>query len=82
MKGSRVYTRFLQLFVVVMTIDRKIPQKTSPQFLALLFLLALSPLFVLFAIKLVNSLEYQNSDFFTFWLAGWMRWVGQDPYST
>ena len=47
----------------------------------LIIILALIPAFNLLALKIVNSLVYQDSDFFTFWLAGWMRWAGQDPYS-
>lgn len=34
------------------------------------------------AVKIVNSIDYHNNDFFTFWLAGHMVTVGGDPYSS
>jgi hypothetical protein len=34
------------------------------------------------AIKIVNSIDYHNNDFFTFWLAGHMVTQGGDPYSS
>lgn len=33
------------------------------------------------AARMVASIDYRNSDFFTFYLAGWMNWQAQDPYS-
>lgn len=35
----------------------------------------------LIAAKIVNSIEYQNSDFFSFWLAGRLVTQGGNPYS-
>lgn len=46
-----------------------------------LALLALCPLLVWSAARLVYALNYRASDFFTFWLAARMQWTGQDPYS-
>ena len=33
------------------------------------------------AVRIVNSIDYRNNDFFTFWLAGHMVLHGGDPYS-
>jgi hypothetical protein len=33
------------------------------------------------AVRIVNSIDYLNNDFFTFWLAGHMVMHGGDPYS-
>ncbi len=33
------------------------------------------------AVRIVNSIDYHNNDFFTFWLAGHMVLHGGDPYS-
>jgi len=33
------------------------------------------------AVKIVNSIDYRNNDFFTFWLAGHMVTQGGDPYA-
>jgi hypothetical protein len=46
-----------------------------------LAVLAACPLVVWGATRLVYALSYQDSDFFTFWLAARMQWTGQDPYS-
>jgi hypothetical protein len=46
-----------------------------------LALTALCPLVVLGASRFVYSLIYRDSDFFTFWLAARMQWMGQDPYT-
>jgi hypothetical protein len=32
------------------------------------------------AVKIVYSLDYPDSDFFSFWLAGRMNWENRDPY--
>jgi hypothetical protein len=32
--------------------------------------------------RLVNAIQYLDSDFFTFWLAGRMNWTGENPYSS
>jgi hypothetical protein len=45
--------------------------------LVLLLLLASYAL----AVRIVNSIDYHNNDFFTFWLAGHMVMHGGDPYS-
>ena len=45
-----------------------------------LVVLAACPLLVLAAARIVYTLAYRDSDFFTFWLAGYMNWTGQDPY--
>jgi Glycosyltransferase family 87 len=47
-----------------------------------LVLLAVCPLLVLVAARIVYGLAYRDSDFFTFWLAGYMNWTGQNPYSS
>ena len=44
-------------------------------------MLVLGGIFLITAVEIVNSLDYPNSDFFSFWLAGHMVWTGQDPYS-
>lgn len=43
-------------------------------------LLAFSPLFWLSSRRIVESLNYQDSDYFQFWLAARMTWHGQNPY--
>ncbi len=52
------------------------------QKLFFILLLLATPIFIFVAIKVVSVTTYRDSDFFTFWLSGWMRLVGQDPYST
>jgi hypothetical protein len=42
----------------------------------------LSIIFFFIAVKIVNPIEYPNSDFFTFWLAGHLAILGQNPYIT
>ncbi len=42
----------------------------------------LATLFFIIAVALVNPAEYPNSDFFTFWLAGRLFSLGQDPYNS
>jgi hypothetical protein len=37
-------------------------------------------LFFIIALKIVNPLEYPNSDFFSYWLAGHLTTLGQNPY--
>jgi hypothetical protein len=49
--------------------------------IVLLSLAVLLPVFIFVAIKVVNSLDYFNQDFFTFWLAGHMTWIHQSPYA-
>lgn len=51
----------------------------SRYFLLIPFLAAL---FFIIAVALVNPVEYPNSDFFTFWLAGRLFSLGQDPYNS
>lgn len=46
--------------------------------IALPFLVVLC---ALVAIRIVNSIDYQNNDFFTFWLAGHMVIHGENPYA-
>lgn len=48
--------------------------------LALVVLLALCPVFVLAATRAVATLDYLNSDFFTFWLGGRLEAKGGNPY--
>jgi hypothetical protein len=38
-------------------------------------------LFIFIGTKIVNPVEYANSDFFSFWLAGHSSLTGNDPYS-
>lgn len=40
----------------------------------------LAVIFFIIAVRIVNPVEYPNSDFFTFWLAGHFAILGQDPY--
>lgn len=40
----------------------------------------LGAIFALLAIKVVDPIEYANSDFFSFWLSGRMAIAGQNPY--
>jgi len=42
----------------------------------------LSIAFLWFAVRTVRSISTTDSDFFTFWLAGWMNWARQNPYSS
>ena len=44
--------------------------------------LAACPLLALAGARIVYGLNFHDSDFFTFWLAGYMNWTGQDPYSS
>jgi hypothetical protein len=46
-----------------------------------IIMLALIGIFLITAVEIVNSVDYPNSDFFSFWLAGRMVLTGQDPYS-
>ena len=48
----------------------------------IVLILLLGIVFLLVAVKIVNAIDYRNSDFFSFWLAGRMMWTGQDPYLT
>jgi Glycosyltransferase family 87 len=43
--------------------------------------IAACPVLVSLAYRLVHALSYADSDFFTFWLAGYMNWAGENPYS-
>ncbi len=45
-----------------------------------LLALGCSVLFVVIAVSIVSSIEYHNKDFFTYWLAGRLAVMGQDPY--
>jgi hypothetical protein len=45
-------------------------------------LLGLSLVLLPLDLRFVHSIQYVNSDFFTFWLAGRMNWTGENPYST
>jgi hypothetical protein len=45
-----------------------------------LAVLALCPVVVALAGRVVYSLAYIDSDFFAYWLAGYMNWSGQNPY--
>lgn len=38
-------------------------------------------LFFFIAVRIVNPTEYPNKDFFTFWLAGRLALLGQNPYN-
>jgi hypothetical protein len=46
----------------------------------LLLIPVLGILFFLIAIKIVSPIEYPNSDFFSYWLAGHLTTLGQNPY--
>lgn len=48
----------------------------------LIVTLVFGGIFLITAVKIVNSLDYPNSDFFSYWLAGHMVLTGQDPYSS
>jgi len=50
--------------------------------LRLLISLGLGTLFLTVAVRVVHSLDYVNSDFFTFWLGARMAWTEEDPYSS
>src|SRR3990170_6200081 len=50
--------------------------------LTLLISLGLGTLFLTVAVRVVHSLDYVNSDFFTFWLGARMAWTEEDPYSS
>lgn len=39
-------------------------------------------IFFFIAVRIVNQVEYPDSDFFTFWLAGHLATLGQNPYLT
>ena len=43
-------------------------------------MLVLGGIFLFTAVKIVNSLDYPNSDFFTFWLGGHLASLGENPY--
>jgi len=47
----------------------------------ILLLPFLGIIFLISAIKVVNFWEFQNSDFFTFWLSGRLTSLGQNPYN-
>ena len=49
-------------------------------YIFLLPLLAI--IFFIIATKIVNPVEYPNSDFFTFWLSGRLASLGQNPYNS
>jgi hypothetical protein len=42
----------------------------------------LGGIFLISAVKIVNIIDYPNSDFFSFWLAGHMVWTVENPYSS
>jgi hypothetical protein len=49
------------------------------------YIFLLPPLVIIFLIiatKIVNPVEYSNSDFFTFWLSGRLASLGQNPYNS
>ncbi len=46
----------------------------------ILALPVLALLAVLLAIRIVNSIDWRNNDFFTFWLAGHLILQGGNPY--
>ncbi len=47
----------------------------------LLLALLAAGVLLLIAVQVVNHIDYRNSDFFSFWLAGRMVWTGQSQYS-
>ena len=47
-----------------------------------IILAAFIPLFGISAWIIVSALDYQNSDFFTFWLAGRLLSNAQNPYNS
>ncbi len=48
-------------------------------FISIIFLGAI---FLLGAVQIANAIEYQNSDFFQFWLGSRSVWDGSDPYNS
>ena len=42
----------------------------------------LAALTTLVAIRIINSIDYHNNDFFTFWLAGHLVATGGNPYAS
>ena len=61
------------------------PKLTKTPFSSIPFFIILAVLIPLFGISawiIVSALDYQNSDFFTFWLAGRLLSHGQNPYET
>jgi hypothetical protein len=56
-------------------------RKTSRLILFVGGLLLMCLVVYLIATKIVNSIDYQNSDFFSFWLAGRLVIQGGNPYS-
>ena len=55
---------------------------TLHQFRYVFLFILLGLIFFVLAVKIVNPVEYPNSDFFTFWLSSHLITSGQDPYST
>jgi hypothetical protein len=49
--------------------------------IVLSILAAMIPVCIIAAVYVVNSQDYLNSDFFTFWLAGRMTWTNQSAYA-
>jgi len=47
----------------------------------IIFLILLTPVFILSAVLIAPAVDHTNGDFFTFWLAGKMNWTNQNPYS-
>jgi hypothetical protein len=53
----------------------------NPKRIIIPILIISIPLFLFVAINVVSKVDYRNSDFFSFWLAGRMTWLHQNPYS-
>jgi hypothetical protein len=52
----------------------------NPKIILAFFLIICNPAFLIVAIRIVSAMHYQNSDFFSFWLAGRMSWSNEHPY--
>lgn len=52
------------------------------QYWYILLIPILGIIFFIIATKIVNPVEYPNSDFFTFWLSGRLASLGQNPYNS
>lgn len=51
------------------------------QFGYVFLILFLGILFFIIATKIISTMEYPNSDFFSFWLSGKLASIGQNPYN-
>lgn len=59
----------------------KTKQKCRKWLRPLLLLGIMSLLFLYTAIRIVNWIDYPNTDFFSYWLGARMMWTGESPYN-